>query len=89
MKGNSHDVQNYFLSQDDTSCLTIDNLPDYSSLSRISLEPGKAYKFRVAGINSCGRGEWSEVSNIIIIILCFIYLSAKTKKNHINNTTYR
>lgn len=62
VKGNSHDVQNYFLTQDDTSCLTIDNLPDYSSLSRISLEPGKAYKFRVAGINSCGRGEWSEVS---------------------------
>lgn len=26
------------------------------------LEPGSAYKFRVAGINACGKGPWSEVS---------------------------
>ncbi len=26
------------------------------------LEPGVAYKFRVAGINSCGKGPWSEIS---------------------------
>ena len=26
------------------------------------LQPGTAYKFRVAGINSCGRGLWSEMS---------------------------
>ena len=25
-------------------------------------QPGTAYKFRVAGINTCGRGPWSEVS---------------------------
>ncbi len=25
-------------------------------------QPGTAYKFRVAGINACGRGPWSEVS---------------------------
>lgn len=30
-------------------------------LRKAELEPGTAYKFRVAGINACGRGEWSEV----------------------------
>lgn len=29
------------------------------------LEPGVAYKFRVAGINSCGRGPWSELSAFV------------------------
>ncbi|KAG0730490.1 Host cell factor 1 [Chionoecetes opilio] len=28
----------------------------------VKLHPGTAYKFRVAGINACGRGPWSEVS---------------------------
>lgn len=26
------------------------------------LQPGTAYKFRVAAVNACGRGPWSEVS---------------------------
>ena len=26
------------------------------------LEPGSAYKFRVAGMNACGKGPWSEIS---------------------------
>merc|ERR1712026_66030 len=29
---------------------------------KLELEPGTAYKFRVAGINACGRGAWSEIS---------------------------
>lgn len=29
---------------------------------KIQLAPGTAYKFRVAGINACGRGPWSEIS---------------------------
>lgn len=33
-------------------------------LRKAELEPGTAYKFRVAGINACGRGEWSEVSGL-------------------------
>eukprot|EP00096_Caligus_rogercresseyi_P012382 TRINITY_DN5163_c0_g1_i1.p1 TRINITY_DN5163_c0_g1~~TRINITY_DN5163_c0_g1_i1.p1 ORF type:complete len:1406 (-),score=452.83 TRINITY_DN5163_c0_g1_i1:478-4695(-) len=31
-------------------------------LKKLELQPGTAYKFRVAGINACGRGAWSEVS---------------------------
>lgn len=61
IKGNSFDVQSYCMCDDDTSLYTTDNLPDLSHLPRTSLEPGTAYKFRVAAINSVGRGEWSEV----------------------------
>ncbi|KDR18129.1 Host cell factor, partial [Zootermopsis nevadensis] len=46
----------------DQDTITADNLPDYSLLAKIQLEPGTAYKFRVAALNSCGQGPWSEVS---------------------------
>merc|ERR1712071_136181 len=32
------------------------------AMKKLELQPGTAYKFRVAGFNSCGRGLWSEVS---------------------------
>ena len=36
---------------------------DSESLGKkLELAPGTAYKFRVAGINACGRGAWSEIS---------------------------
>ncbi len=38
------------------------SVPDHSVLKRQELLPGTAYKFRVAGINACGRGQFSEVS---------------------------
>ena len=39
------------------------HLKGEESLSKkLELEPGTAYKFRVAGINACGRGNWSEIS---------------------------
>ena len=38
------------------------NVPDHSDLKKQELQPGTAYKFRVAGINACGRGPFSEVS---------------------------
>lgn len=68
IKGNSFDVHNYCYCDDDTSQYTSDKLPDLSNLQRISLEPGTAYKFRVAAINSVGRGDWSEVGKKTIEI---------------------
>lgn len=38
-----------------------DNIPDLASYTRVPLEQGKAYRFRVAGINAVGLGEHSEV----------------------------
>ncbi|XP_052284888.1 host cell factor 1-like isoform X2 [Dreissena polymorpha] len=38
------------------------SVQDHSVLKRQELLPGTAYKFRVAGINACGRGPWSEIS---------------------------
>ncbi|CAD5115213.1 DgyrCDS4206 [Dimorphilus gyrociliatus] len=38
------------------------NLPDHSQMKKETLTPGTAYKFRVAAMNSCGRGPFSEVS---------------------------
>uniref|UniRef100_A0A672Z1U9 Host cell factor 1 n=1 Tax=Sphaeramia orbicularis TaxID=375764 RepID=A0A672Z1U9_9TELE len=35
---------------------------DYSQMKKMELQPGTAYKFRVAGINACGRGAFSEIS---------------------------
>ncbi|XP_051873463.1 host cell factor 1-like isoform X4 [Pristis pectinata] len=39
-----------------------DNIPDHSNLKTVKLQSGTAYKFRVAGINACGRGPFSEIS---------------------------
>lgn len=43
-----------------------DNLPDYKKKLKMKIQPGTCYKFRVAGINSCGRGEWSDISKFKI-----------------------
>ncbi|KAG9477862.1 hypothetical protein GDO78_013053 [Eleutherodactylus coqui] len=56
-------VTHYYLPSDDS---TNDDdsgaLPDYNQLKKQELQPGTAYKFRVAGINACGRGPFSEIS---------------------------
>lgn len=71
IKGTSCTVTMFYIQSDskddinqdhDQDTVTIDNLPDYSLMTKIQLEPGTAYKFRVAGLNSCGQGPWSEVS---------------------------
>lgn len=55
-------VKDYFLCTNDGTDLNVDNLPDSSHVSRIALEPGAVYKFRVAAINTVGRSDWSPVS---------------------------
>ncbi|MED6233926.1 hypothetical protein ATANTOWER_019175, partial [Ataeniobius toweri] len=63
MKVTNAVVTHYHIPHDDNmteddSCV----VPDYSRMKRVELQPGTAYKFRVAGINICGRGASSEVS---------------------------
>ncbi|KAM7411075.1 hypothetical protein PAMA_021179 [Pampus argenteus] len=56
-------VSHYYVPYDD---IVIDDdsgvMPDYTQMRKVELQPGTAYKFRVAGINICGRGTFSEVS---------------------------
>lgn len=62
-EGNSCVVNDFYLSDDiDHSNLTSENLPNYINFSKVELQPGTAYKFRVAAINAFGLGEWSDVS---------------------------
>ncbi|XP_068964524.1 host cell factor 1 isoform X3 [Petaurus breviceps papuanus] len=63
IKGTNMMVMHYFLPPDDApSDDDSGTIPDYSQLKKQELQPGTAYKFRVAGINACGRGPFSEIS---------------------------
>lgn len=66
-KGTHCQVRSYYIPRTGQSWdenwegITTSTLPDHRGLAKLELESGKAYKFRVAAINSCGRGPWSEV----------------------------
>ncbi|XP_078063518.1 host cell factor 1-like [Mustelus asterias] len=64
IKGTSTIVTHYHLPPEGTSARDDDAapIPDHSQLKRQELQPGTAYKFRVAGINACGRGPFGEIS---------------------------
>lgn len=47
---------------DEHESTSLDLLPDYTNKLKIDILPGTAYKLRIAAINTCGRGEWSEIS---------------------------
>lgn len=57
-------VKQYFStsSTDEHENTNLDHLPDYTNKLKIDIQPGTAYKLRIAAINACGRGEWSEIS---------------------------
>ncbi|KAG7199947.1 hypothetical protein KM043_014381 [Ampulex compressa] len=63
IKNTSFTVQHYYLPGEEpldiSQPLTMDI---FKERTKIALEPGTAYKFRVAAVNSCGRSAWSEVS---------------------------
>uniref|UniRef100_H2YCT9 Fibronectin type-III domain-containing protein n=1 Tax=Ciona savignyi TaxID=51511 RepID=H2YCT9_CIOSA len=56
--------------QADPDAVDVVNIPDQvckfsaknGTLRKVLLEPGTAYKFRVAALNECGRGPFSDVS---------------------------
>jgi hypothetical protein len=48
---------NIFFLFKDLASLQLHNL-----VKKIDLEPGVIYKLRIAAINSCGRGPWSEAA---------------------------
>lgn len=68
----THTVSN-FIDYDDWNStmfpnMNSDNLPDLSKKRRVNLEPGKAYRFRIAAINAVGRSEWSEVRKLCLLL---------------------
>lgn len=65
IKGTNFTVQNYYLPGNeplDILAQTLGSADAFKGRTKILLEPGTAYKFRVAAVNSCGRSPWSEVS---------------------------
>lgn len=63
VKGTTFTVQNYISDPNvDLSSLSLDSLPELAGLATAALEHGTAYKFRIAAVNSCGRGDFSEES---------------------------
>merc|ERR1719422_2335007 len=62
IKSTSCTVSSYYLPNGDLEKSEIDLEGEEPISKKLELQPGTAYKFRVAGINTCGRGAWSEVS---------------------------
>ncbi|XP_053870926.1 host cell factor 1 isoform X1 [Malaclemys terrapin pileata] len=64
IKGTNMMVTHYFLPPSDAPPSDDDSgaVPDYTQLKKQELQPGTAYKFRVAGLNACGRGPFSDIS---------------------------
>ncbi|KAF7993084.1 hypothetical protein HCN44_005865 [Aphidius gifuensis] len=61
-KGVTCTVQHYYLPGDQPIDLNLPIAEIYKGRSKLPLESGVAYKFRVAAVNSCGISAWSDVS---------------------------
>merc|ERR1719378_691801 len=62
IKSTSCTVSSYYLPNGDLEKSELDFEDSENMAKKLELQPGTAYKFRVAGINACGRGAWSEIS---------------------------
>lgn len=64
MRSNTYSIKKYYktVNTDEHNNTNLDNLPNYKNKSTIKIQPDTCYKLRVAGINACGRGEWSDIS---------------------------
>ena len=58
----SEPICSYYLPNGDLEKSEIDVEGNEEVSRKLELQPGTAYKFRVAGLNACGRGAWSEIS---------------------------
>ncbi|CAI4224537.1 unnamed protein product [Auanema sp. JU1783] len=70
IKATSLTIQHYYLPGDTpleksygTSELEMSGFGDITVSKKMELESGHAYRFRVAGLNSLGRGPWSDVAS--------------------------
>lgn len=59
VKGTTCTVSSYYLTANKNGEIKTDE----ENVLKVDLEPGTTYKFRVAAINGCGRGQWSEISH--------------------------
>lgn len=57
----------FFLTQD----IDVVNVGDVNVLEKQELLPGTAYKYRMAGINVCGLGAFSEISAFKTGLHCY------------------
>lgn len=65
IKGTTFTVQHYYLPGEEPIDISQPLPTDvFKGRTKIFLEPGTAYKFRVAAVNSCGKSGWSEVKTI-------------------------
>lgn len=64
IKGTNVMVTHYFQPSEDAAQTKESSgpIPDYAGMQKQELQPGTAYKFRVAAINACGQGPFSEIS---------------------------
>ncbi|KAJ6222140.1 hypothetical protein RDWZM_000685 [Blomia tropicalis] len=66
-KTNHCSISEYYAPKDDTTDydpernIDLSNVPTYMNYTKVPLEPGTTYRIRVAAINPCGRGPWSDV----------------------------
>lgn len=72
IKGTTCTVQHYFLSGDKPLDVTLPMTEMFKGRTKLPLESGTAYKFRVAAINSCGKSVWSEVKRNFSLKKTFI-----------------
>jgi len=67
-KSNQCTVQSFMMTpeavekRDPEADFDSNTVPNFTHMIKAELEPGTAYKLRVAAVNACGRGPWSEIS---------------------------
>ncbi|UJR10483.1 hypothetical protein I4U23_014687 [Adineta vaga] len=63
-KTTSADIKHYYVvpSKINLDNYDLDSLQVHNLVKKVDLEPGVIYKLRIAAVNSCGRGPWSEAA---------------------------